>query len=51
VLPTTTVDARYIAMNAAWPEEAAQDDGGFARLILIRYAPTKAGAAVCSETR
>jgi hypothetical protein len=51
VLPTTTVDARYIAMTAAWPEESVQDDGGFARRILIRYAPTRAGTAACPGAR
>jgi hypothetical protein len=48
-LPTTTVRASFIATGAVTPEHAPGDDGNLARRLLIRYAPTRAGAAACPE--
>ena len=50
-LPTTTVRASFIATGAASPEQAPGDDGDLARRLLIRYAPTRAGAPVCAQAR
>jgi hypothetical protein len=47
-LPTTTVRASFIATGAATPDEAPGDDGDLARRLLIRYAPTEAGASACA---
>lgn len=47
VMPTTTVRASFLAFSAANPERAPQDDGGFGRRLLIRYAPTREGTAAC----
>jgi hypothetical protein len=51
VLPTTTVRASFISFAATSPELAPQDDGGLARRLLIRYAPTRAGAPACAQRR
>jgi hypothetical protein len=47
-LPTTTVRASFLSFSAVSPERAPQDDGGLSRRILIRYAPTRPGAAACA---
>jgi hypothetical protein len=47
VLPTTTVRASFIAFNVVTPDHAPEDDGGLARRLLIRYAPTRKDAAAC----
>lgn len=47
VLPTTTVRASFISLSATTPERAPEDDGGFGRRLLIRYAPTQKNAAAC----
>jgi hypothetical protein len=47
ITPTTTVRASFISFSATTPERAPQDDGGLGRRLLIRYTPTRAGAAPC----
>ena len=50
-LPTTTIRASFIATGAVTPESAPGDDGNLARRLLIRYAPTRAGAPECPQAR
>ena len=50
-LPTTTIRASFIATGAVTPEGAPGDDGNLARRLLIRYAPTEAGASACPQGR
>ena len=51
VMPTTTVRASFISSSAVSPEQAPQDDGGLARRLLVRYAPSRAGAPACDQRR
>ena len=46
-MPTTSLRASFIAFGATSPDLTPQDDGGFTRRLLIRYAPTGKAEPVC----